>query len=82
MGGPFTLNLLREIMLLNALINFQPLFILSLVIITFFAAAYSLILYSSTQQGQTNNFNVRVEPLSTTEITNLALHRLPLFLLC
>ena len=50
-GGPFTYNLLGEILLIVNLASLSLPIVLRAGVISFFSAAYRLILYSSTQQG-------------------------------
>ena len=50
-GGPFTLNLLGEIILIINIISISFVFFLCVIILSFFSAAYRLILFRSTQQG-------------------------------
>lgn len=52
MGAPPTINLLAEIFRINSLVNHNLWRRLSLALVTFLAVAYSLIIYSSTRQGQ------------------------------
>ena len=52
-GGPFTLNLLGEIVLIINIISVSFVFFLCVMILSFFSAAYRLILFRSTQQGST-----------------------------
>lgn len=49
---PPTLNLLREIGLLNRIISWSWITIISLSLVSFFSAAYSLYIYSYTQHGK------------------------------
>merc|ERR1719319_463304 len=49
-GGPF--NLLGEILLIIGLASIRNLRLTVILFLSFFSAAYSLILYSSTNQGQ------------------------------
>lgn len=57
-GGPPTVNLSGEILCIISLVNLSSLFRVPLFILTFLAAAFTLILYSATQHGQ--------EPLSAS----------------
>lgn len=50
-GGPFTLNLIGEIILIINTISISFIFWVCILILSFFSAAYSLILFRSTQQG-------------------------------
>ena len=73
-GGPFTYNLLGEVVLI---LNLSFISINSLLIIlalSFFSAAYSLILYSSTNQGQITTRNVSLNYFTKSEIFILFSH--------
>nr|YP_009995254.1 NADH dehydrogenase subunit 4 [Ochthebius puncticollis]QNP09644.1 NADH dehydrogenase subunit 4 [Ochthebius puncticollis] len=52
MSAPPSLNLLGEIMLINSLLSWSLLTMMSLCLILFLSAAYSLYLYSYTQHGK------------------------------
>ena len=54
-GGPFTINLLGEIILIINLSIAKKLLLISVLGLSFFSAGYRLILYSTTQQGQKNS---------------------------
>lgn len=54
-GGPFSLNLLGEVILIINLSRINFIFLIFVFFISFFSARYRLILYSNLQQGQTNN---------------------------
>lgn len=51
-GGPFSLNLFSELILIMFVVNWSQLNILFILAICGLAAVYSLILYRRTQQGQ------------------------------
>merc|ERR1739847_254178 len=55
-GGPFTFNLLAEIILIINLVRVNAALLVSVVLVSLFSAAYSLILYSRTQQGTPSYF--------------------------
>ena len=81
-GGPFTYNLLGEILLI---LNLSSLTINSLSVIlflSFFSAAYRLILYRSTNQGQTGNNNSVLIKIRFSEMIILISHRWRLLFLC
>ena len=81
-GGPFTYNLLGEILLI---LNLSSLTINSLSVIlflSFFSAAYRLILYRSTNQGQTGNNNSVLIKVRFSEMITLISHRWRLLFLC
>ena len=52
-GGPFSYNLLGEILLIVNLVTISLPLLVRAGIISFFSAGYSLILYARTQQGPT-----------------------------
>nr|YP_010895270.1 NADH dehydrogenase subunit 4 [Sterphus plagiatus]WJW73835.1 NADH dehydrogenase subunit 4 [Sterphus plagiatus] len=52
MAAPPTLNLLGEISLLNSIVSWSWLTMVSLIFISFFSAAYTLYLYSYSQHGK------------------------------
>ena len=52
-AGPFTLNLAGEIFLIINTMVCRNLFWVRIALLSFFSAGYSLLLYSSTQQGRT-----------------------------
>jgi NADH:ubiquinone oxidoreductase subunit 4 (subunit M) len=81
-GGPFTYNLLGEILLI---LNLSSLTINSLSVIlflSFFSAAYRLILYRSTNQGQTGNNNSVLIKVRFSEMIILISHSWRLLFLC
>lgn len=63
MGAPPTINLVREIISIVGILNFSRIICIPVSIITFFAAAYTLVLYRGTQHGET--------PASVTRGLNL-----------
>jgi len=81
-GGPFTYNLLGEILLI---LNLSSLAINSLSVVlflSFFSAAYRLILYRSTNQGQIGNNNSVLIKVRFSEMIILISHRWRLLFLC
>ena len=80
-GGPFTYNLLGEIILIIRLGSLSY-YILPLVfLISFFSAAYRIILYANLQQGINNNLNLNIQIFSIREIMILGCHLWPLLIL-
>ena len=80
-GGPFTYNLLGEIILIIRLRGLSY-YILPLVfLISFFSAAYRIILYANLQQGINNNLNLNIQIFSIREIIILGCHLWPLLIL-
>nr|QIV24557.1 NADH dehydrogenase subunit 4 [Utra nitida] len=51
MAAPPSLNLLGEVLLINSLVDFSILSMITLSLLSFFSAAYSLFLYSFSQHG-------------------------------
>jgi NADH-ubiquinone oxidoreductase chain 4 len=67
-GGPFTLNLVGEILLILSVINVSFIFWPAVSFLRFFSAAYSLILYRSTQQGVSSRSVITFPCLSFREL--------------
>lgn len=55
MGTPPTINFLAEMLSVVTLVAFRKILSFPIAMLVFLAAAYSLILYASTQQGQRAN---------------------------
>ena len=77
-GGPFTYNLLGEIALILNLYLLSSLAILAILILSFLSAAYRLILYRSTQQGQLLRISKELNILRINEALILLSHCWPL----
>lgn len=73
-GGPFTYNLLGEVILILNLSFISINRLLIVLALSFFSAAYSLILYSSTNQGQITSSNRPLTYFITSEIFVLFSH--------
>ena len=80
-AAPPTLNLLGEISLLNSIVSWSWLTIIILSLLSFFRAAYSLYLYSFSQQGKIYSALYSFSINYTREYLILMLHWLPLNLL-
>jgi len=80
-GGPFTYNLLGEILLIINLNSIRSLILIIIMIISFFSATYSIILYSNLQQGTNNNLIYNISNFSLRELLILIAHVWPLLLL-
>ncbi len=79
-GGPFTLNLFSEIVLILGSITYSWWFALPVMMLSFFSAAYRIILYASTQQGKScGGGQVNLE-LRTRELNLLFGHSWPVFI--
>jgi len=81
-GGPFTFNLLGEILLIVNLATITSFTLTVLCLLSFFSAAYRIILYRSTNQGQIKSFINFISPLKPQEMLIISSHVWPLFLLC
>ena len=79
-GGPFTYNLLGEISLIIRLRNLSYYLLLLIFIISFFSAAYRIILYANLQQGVNNNLILNIQIFFTREIIILYSHLWPLLI--
>jgi NADH-ubiquinone oxidoreductase chain 4 len=81
MAAPPTLNLLGEISLLNRVIRWSFFSIILLSLLSFFGAAYSLYLYSFSQQGKVYSALYSFSINYNREFLILFLHWFPLNLL-
>jgi NADH-ubiquinone oxidoreductase chain 4 len=73
-GGPFTLNLAGEILLIIRVINMSFLFWLMVRFLRFFSAAYRLVLYSSTQQGVSTSSLIMAYDITIREVALIFNH--------
>ena len=80
-GGPFTYNLLGEILLIINLNSIRSLILLFVLVISFFSATYRIILYSNLQQGINNNLIYNISNFSFRELLVLIAHTWPLLVL-
>ena len=80
-GGPFTYNLLGEIILIIRLRFLNYYFLLFIFIISFFSAAYRIILYANLQQGANNNLILNINTFNFREINVLYCHLWPLLII-
>lgn len=81
MAAPPTLNLLGEISLLNSIVSWSWLTMILLSFLSFFRAAYSLFLYSISQQGKVYSALYSFSMNYCREYLILILHWLPLNIL-
>jgi len=77
-GGPFTLNLLGEILLIINLRTINFILLLMILLISFFSATYRIILYSNLQQGVNNNLIFNISNFVFRELLVLLRHAWPL----
>nr|YP_010710906.1 NADH dehydrogenase subunit 4 [Ochlerotatus scapularis]WDA91133.1 NADH dehydrogenase subunit 4 [Ochlerotatus scapularis] len=81
MAAPPTLNLLGEISLLNSIVSWSWLTMISLAFLSFFSAAYTLYLFAYSQHGKMYSGVYFFSSGSVREFLLLMLHWLPLNLL-
>nr|ALO71106.1 NADH deshydrogenase subunit 4 [Pselaphinae sp. 10 EF-2015] len=81
MAAPPSLNLLSEILLINSLVSFNINCMMSLMILSFFSAGYSLYLFSYSQHGKINFSIYSFKMIEIREFLLLLLHWLPLNML-
>nr|AIN37263.1 NADH dehydrogenase subunit 4 [Dixella sp. ZK-2014] len=81
MAAPPTLNLLGEIGLLNSIVSWSWMSMISLSLLSFFSAAYTLYLYSYSQHGKINSGAFSFMGGVSREYLLLFLHWFPLNLL-
>jgi len=80
-AAPPSLNLLREIILITAIINMSTITSIILAILRFFTAAYSIHLFAITQHGQATNMLNPSTTYKQRDMTLLFIHLTPLILL-
>jgi NADH-ubiquinone oxidoreductase chain 4 len=80
-GGPFTYNLLGEILLIINLNSIRFILSIFILLISFFSATYSIILYSNLQQGINNNLIFSISNFFYRELLILLSHIWPLVIL-
>ena len=78
-GGPFTFNLLGEILLIIILSCIRNIRLVIILFLSFFSAAYRIILYRSTNQGQLSRNISSNKWLKQRELQILICHVWPLF---
>nr|ALO76106.1 NADH deshydrogenase subunit 4 [Amphiops globus] len=81
MAAPPSLNLLGEIMIINSLVGWSFICMITLSLISFFSAAYSLYLYAYTQHGKIYSGMYSFSMGMFNEYLLLFLHWLPLNIL-
>ena len=81
LGLPPTPNLIGELLILSAIIDWKTLSTPLITIATVFGAVYSLLILSRTKKGPFPQFISKIRPVSTSEHTLMALHLLPVTLL-
>ena len=80
-GGPFTYNLLGEILLIINLNSIRSILLMLILVISFFSATYRIILYSNLQQGTNNNLIYNISNFYLRELLILFSHIWPLLIL-
>ena len=80
-GGPFTYNLLGEILLIINLSSIRTIALLLILVISFFSATYRIVLYSNLQQGINNNLIFNISNFFSRELLILSGHIWPLIIL-
>merc|ERR1719334_17578 len=73
-GGPFTYNLLGEILLILNMRYINLSLMVCICLLSLFSAGYSLILYRRTQQGQAGNICNLFSSFTTREYVLLVMH--------
>lgn len=77
-AAPPSLNLLREIILINRILVYRKILIFLLIILSFFRAVYSLFLFSFTQHGNLIRRSFNFININVREYLLLFLHYIPL----
>nr|YP_009773382.1 NADH dehydrogenase subunit 4 [Leptochiton nexus]QIZ12593.1 NADH dehydrogenase subunit 4 [Leptochiton nexus] len=77
MAAPPSINLISEMGLIISILSFSLLFVIPLAMMSFLSAAYSLILYTSTQHGEMPRFMNPLSSDTSISLSVLFLHWLP-----
>lgn len=80
-AAPPTINLLREILLITRTLSISNLYIPSIAVTAFLAAAYSLILYTSSQHGANPNFSNPLILLNPRNYFVILSHSVPIIII-
>lgn len=80
-AAPPSINLLREIILITSVVSNTNATTLTIGLIRFLTAAYSLQIYSSTQHGHIRSFSNPLSPIKIKDMLILLTHLLPIVLI-
>ena len=80
-ASPPTINLIREIVLITRVISFSLWTIILIGILRFFTAAYSLIIYSTVQHGQSRSFINPLQSIKSKDYMLLLAHLYPIIII-
>jgi len=80
-GGPFTYNLMGEILIILRISRSNKFIIISLLFLSLFSACYRIILYRSTQHGTNSNIYISINNLNFKECVLLLSHLWPLIII-
>lgn len=78
MAAPPRINLIREIILIIAIIKQSIIVIIPLRLIRFITVAYSLYLYSSTNHGSNINISTPISRIKLSDISLITIHLIPI----
>ena len=81
LGGPPSINLVREIILLTSILSKSSILRIIIALISFISATYSLILFTSTQHGPIPSFSNPISIFHNRIHLLIFLHTAPVFLL-
>lgn len=81
MAAPPRINLIREIILIIAIIKQSIIVVIPLRMIRFVTVAYSLYLYSSTNHGSNINISAPISRIKLSDINLMTLHLIPIILI-
>lgn len=81
MAAPPSINLLREIILITSILSYSLSSIILISLISFFTAAYSLQMFSSTQHGQISSFSNPLQLIKSKDMLLLLIHLVPIIII-
>jgi NADH-ubiquinone oxidoreductase chain 4 len=80
-AAPPRINLIREIILIIAIIKQSIIVVIPLRLISFITVAYSLYLYSSTNHGSNINISMPISNIKISDINLITLHLIPIVII-
>lgn len=80
-AGPFTLNLLGELYLIIGVLAISKLLLIPVAFLSFFSAAYSLLLFTTTQHGLPQSSNILMVSSTNRELSLILGHVWPIIII-
>nr|AOR07192.1 NADH dehydrogenase subunit 4 [Mesenchytraeus solifugus] len=81
MAAPPSINLMSEIFLISSVMSYSTVAMIPVAVISFFTAAYSLLMYTSIQHGQLSSFANPLQMMKTKDMLLLLAHLYPILMI-